>query len=134
MFDLVGINRLLNFISIIVFMASGIILVIKEIHYTNIVGFVYVLITFPALCFFLLSEKKVNNTIKINNAFNYIYGIILFHMGIFFICLNQYTLGSGLFMLCMSVYNIFMGLFNQTPGEVHYIRVGVDGGDDSSTE
>ena len=114
MFDLISINQLLNVISIFVYFASIIVIIIKNTNYMDILAFIYLLCFIPFYCYGILKKDKINNKILIKNGYYYLCGFMLFNFGMFFICLNKYTLGSGLFLVFLSIYNILMGVFQES--------------------
>jgi hypothetical protein len=114
MFDLISINRLLNCISILVYFASSIVVITKHTNYMDILAFIYLISFMPFYCYGILKKDKINNKILMKNGYYYLCGFILFNFGMFFICLNKYTLGSGLFLVFLSIYNILMGVFQES--------------------
>lgn len=114
MFDLISINRLLNVISIFVYFASSIVIIVKNTNYMDILAFIYLLCFIPFYSYGILKKDKINNKILIKNGYYYLCGFMLFNFGMFFICLNKYTLGSGLFLVFLSIYNILMGVFQES--------------------
>lgn len=114
MFDLISINHLLNVISIFVYFASSIVIIVKNTNYMDILAFIYLLCFIPFYCYGILKKDKINNKILMKNGYYYLCGFMLFNFGMFFICLNKYTLGSGLFLVFLSIYNILMGVFQES--------------------
>ena len=114
MFDLISINRLLNFISMLIYFASSIVVIAKNTNYMDILAFIYLISFLPFYCYCIIKRDIITNKINIKNSYYYLCGFMLFNFGMFFICLNKYTLGSGLFLVFLSIYNILMGVFQES--------------------
>ena len=80
----------------------------------DILAFIYLLCFIPFYGYGILKKNKINEIIKVKNGYYYLCGFMLFNFGMFFICLNKYTLGSGLFLVFLSIYNILMGVFQES--------------------
>lgn len=114
MFDLVSICRLLNFITALVFVVSDFILIVYDKNYTSIIGFCYILLSYPALLWVLLNQNKITSIVNIRNPWYHILGMLFYNFGMFYICLSNQTLGPGLFLIIMGIFNILMGVFQDT--------------------
>ena len=80
----------------------------------DILAFIYLISFLPFYCYCIIKRDIITNKINIKNSYYYLCGFMLFNFGMFFICLNKYTLGSGLFLVFMSIYNILMGVFQES--------------------
>ncbi len=117
MLELVNINNLLNFISIIVVLISNIVLIYNNNDYNDIIGFIYILSNLPIMIYMNINKELIVNKILIKNPFYYVYAYLIFNMGIFMICINELLLGSGLFLVIIGMFNFLLGIFHEPINE-----------------
>ncbi len=117
MLELVNINNLLNFISVIVVLISNIVLIYNNDDYNDIIGFIYIFLNLPIMIYMNINKELIVNKISIKNPYYYVYSFMTFNMGIFMICINDLLLGSGLFLVIIGMFNFLMAIFHEPKNE-----------------